>query len=171
MEEVDPNRIAPAPKFSVEFNKQIILLDGVCNMCDGVVNFMFARDPNNLFYYAPLQSELGHKLLYKHNIPYDLNTVVFVDEVEGKAYTHSTAILKVMGGLSFPWNYASCFLLVPQIIRDFVYGLVAKHRYRVFGKSKSACAYKPGLRKRFLDFSEEQEEVKVSTTKYEVKYV
>jgi len=150
--------------------RRIILFDGICNLCDGFVNFVFARDPNSIYSFAPLQSELAKKLLYQYNLPNDLKTIVFVNEHDGRAYTHSTAVLEIARGLPYPWSYSTSMLYIPTFIRDTVYGMVSANRYLIFGKSKNACAYRPGLRKRFLDWVEpdeiEEEIENISSVKY-----
>lgn len=140
-----------------EGKRSIILFDGICNLCDGFVNFVYARDKTNKFYFAPLQSDLGQTLLFEYNLPSDLSTIVYISEEEHKFYTQSSAVLRIAYYLTFPWFLLFYLIVIPWFIRDFVYNAVAKNRYRIFGKNKGQCSYVPGLRKRFLDFTQQED--------------
>lgn len=116
----------------------IVLFDGVCNLCDQSVQFIIQRDPKQRYQFAPLQSDLAKELLQEHQLnPKDLERAVLIEN--GKAYTHSTASLRVVRHLSGAWPLLYVFILVPRFIRDAVYRWVARNRYRWFGK-KEACA-------------------------------
>ncbi len=126
----------------------IVLFDGVCNFCNGAVNFIINHDPNKKFRFAPLQSEIGHELQQKHGIGDDIDSIVLVED--DKAYTHSTAGLQVartMGGI---WSLAYIFIIVPAPIRDFFYKLFARNRYRLFGRQDACVLPTPDVRERFL---------------------
>lgn len=127
----------------------IVLFDGVCNFCNGSVNFIIERDAENYFKFAPLQSEAGIELLEKYDI--DKAETDSVILIEGDAaYTHSTAALKIakhLKGVS-SWFYA--FTIVPKFLRDFAYKTFAKNRYRLFGKTEACMMPTPEIRERFL---------------------
>lgn len=126
----------------------IVLFDGVCNFCNGAVNFIINHDPNKKFRFAPLQSEIGQELQQKHGIGDDIDSIVLVED--DKAYTHSTAGLRVartMGGI---WSLAYIFIIVPAPIRDFFYKLFARNRYRLFGRQDACVLPTPDVRERFL---------------------
>lgn len=127
----------------------IVLFDGVCNFCNGSVNFIIERDPNNYFKFAPLQSEIAEKYLEKFGIDKAQTDSVILIENE-KAYTHSTAALKVAKHLSGFWSWFYGFIIVPKPIRDFFYKLFAKYRYRLFGKQDACMMPTPEIRERFL---------------------
>jgi len=153
------NRPQNYSQFGSEQGKRLVLFDGVCNLCDGFVNFVFDRDKPGRFSFVPIQSEYGKYLVSKYNMPKNVTSVVYINgsTPEPKAFAQSAAVLHIMEDLAYPWPLASWFLLVPTIVRDLVYNLIAANRYRMFGKGKSSCSFKPGLRKRFLDWYEPDE--------------
>jgi predicted DCC family thiol-disulfide oxidoreductase YuxK len=132
-------------------SERVILFDGVCNLCDGFIRFVFKNDPSGRFRFAPLQSAVGQELLARHGLIVlagDPDSVVLIDD--GHAWTRSSAALRILGGLRGPWPAFTVFLAVPIPLRDGVYRLIARNRYRLFGK-KDACSLPPaGLRERFL---------------------
>ncbi len=128
---------------------QIILFDGVCNFCNSSVNFIIERDTENYFKFAPLQSELAEKLLEEHKIDKEKTDSVILIE-DGKAYTYSTAALKIAGKLSGWWSLFYAFIVVPKPFRDFFYKLFAKYRYKLFGKKDACMMPTPEIRERFL---------------------
>ena len=128
----------------------MILFDGVCNLCNGFVQFVIARDPDARFRFASLQSAAAAALLNGRGpLPPSMDSVVLVDG--GRVYTQSTAALRVARGLGFPWNLAYALLAVPERLRDAVYGWVARHRYRWFGKRDVCMMPTAELQARFLN--------------------
>jgi predicted DCC family thiol-disulfide oxidoreductase YuxK len=127
----------------------IILFDGVCNFCNGSVNFIIDRDPEGYFKFAPLQSEIGEKLLAEHKVDKSVTDSVVLIE-DDKVYTHSTAALRVARKLSGAWSWFYGLTIVPKFIRDFAYRLFAKNRYRMFGKQEACMLPTPEIRSRFL---------------------
>jgi predicted DCC family thiol-disulfide oxidoreductase YuxK len=130
----------------------VILFDGVCNFCDGAVNFIIARDTDAYFKFAPLQSEIGEKLLAENGIDKTVTDSVVLIE-DGKVYTYSTAALRVARKLSGAWSWMYAFIVVPKFIRDFFYKLFAKYRYKMFGKKDECMLPTPEIRSRFLAMS------------------
>lgn len=127
----------------------IILFDGVCNFCNGAVNFIIERDKAAYFKFAPLQSEVAEKLLAENGInKIDTDSVVLIED--GKVYTYSTAALRVARHLDGAWSWASRLSVVPASIRDFLYKLFAKYRYKMFGKQDACMLPTPEIRARFL---------------------
>ncbi len=127
----------------------VILFDGVCNLCNGFVQFVITRDPHERFAFASLQSHAAAKLLKGRYQVVDVpESIVLVDG--DRLYTQSTAALRVARGLRFPWNLAYAFVIVPKPIRDVVYGWVARNRYQWFGKRDVCMVPTPELRARFL---------------------
>jgi predicted DCC family thiol-disulfide oxidoreductase YuxK len=115
---------------------KLILFDGVCNLCNGFVDFVIRRDPNKQFRFGTLQSEIGQATLKKHGMgTTDFDTVLLVEG--DKVWTKSSAALRVLRQLSGAWPLTYAFMLVPRIIRDAVYSLIGNNRYRIFGKSSS----------------------------------
>lgn len=128
----------------------IVLFDGVCSLCAGVVRFAIARDPEARFRFAPLQSPLARALLDRHGCdPGALDTVVLVDG-DG-AHVRSSAALRIAAGLRGPWRALGPLLLrVPRPLRDAVYRWIARHRYRWFGRRDECLVPAPEIRSRFL---------------------
>lgn len=127
-----------------------VLFDGVCNLCNASVQFIVRRDPTGRFRFASLQSEAGRRLLEEHRLPTDeLSTVVVV--ADGRAYTRSDAALRVARGLGGAWPALAALRLVPRPLRDAVYGLVARNRYRWFGRREACMLPTAEERSRFLE--------------------
>jgi len=115
----------------------ILLFDGVCNFCNFWVNFLLDRDKEDKFRFTPLQSEIGEKFLKKLCLSTkDFDTFVLIDE--DKYYIKSTAALIVAKNLTGLWKMLYVFIIIPRPIRDSLYNLVAKNRYKLFGK-REAC--------------------------------
>jgi predicted DCC family thiol-disulfide oxidoreductase YuxK len=127
----------------------IILFDGVCNFCNGSVNFIIDRDPEKYFKFAPLQSEVGEKLLRENGVDkIETDSVVLIED--GKVYTRTTAALRIARRLSGYWSWFYGFTIVPSFIRDVFYKLFAKYRYKMFGKQEACMLPSPEVRARFL---------------------
>jgi predicted DCC family thiol-disulfide oxidoreductase YuxK len=128
---------------------KIILFDGVCNLCNGAVQFIIARDKQQSFHFASLQSEYGKILLEKYNLdPLSLKSVVFVNENE--VFTQSSAVLKIANQLGGIWKITQVAYVIPMFIRDAVYGFIAKNRYRWFGAQDVCWIPTLELKNRFL---------------------
>src|SRR4028118_1256100 len=91
----------------------VILFDGVCNFCNGSVNFIIDRDPEAYFKFAPLQSEIGEKLLKENGVDKTVTDSVVLIE-DGKVYTHSTAALRIAGRLNGAWSWFRHLSIVPS---------------------------------------------------------
>ncbi|MBC7688188.1 MAG: thiol-disulfide oxidoreductase DCC family protein [Aquabacterium sp.] len=127
----------------------VILFDGVCNLCNGAVDFVIKRDTTSQFKFAALQSEAGQKLLQQYNLPRE-NFNSFVLIKEGKVYTKSAAALKVCKHLTGLWPILYGFIIVPSFIRNAVYQWIAKNRYKWFGKKQQCMLPTAALKNRFL---------------------
>ena len=128
--------------------KTIVLFDGVCNLCNGVVQFIITEDKAGVFQFASQQSEIGLALLEAHQLP-AMNTVVLIDGV--KVYTRSDAVLEIMKRLPTPWSWLGGLKIIPNFLRDAVYKLIARYRYNIFGRREACWLPTPELRARFLD--------------------
>ena len=126
-----------------------MLFDGVCNFCNVSVNFVIERDKAGYFKFAPLQSEIGEELVAKHGIDTAETDSVIVVEND-RAYTHSSAALRIAKQLDGLWSWSYGFIVVPKPLRDFFYRLFAKYRYRLFGKQDACMMPTPEIRARFL---------------------
>lgn len=129
--------------------KAIILFDGVCNLCNGAVNFIIERDNKKYFQFAALQSTTGKSILEKFNIKVNnLETIILVENE--KYYVKSTAALRIAKRLPSAWSFFYLFILIPVFLRDGSYSLIAKNRYRWFGKKEQCRIPTLELQKRFV---------------------
>ena len=127
----------------------ILLFDGVCNLCNGAVQFIIKRDPGQKIRFASLQSSAGQKLLAQFDLPTeDFRSLVLIEG--DRLRQRSGAALRVCRYLRQPWPLATLMLVVPPFIRDFCYDFVAVRRYRWFGRQESCWLPTPDLKKRFL---------------------
>ncbi|MEZ4916287.1 MAG: thiol-disulfide oxidoreductase DCC family protein [Chitinophagales bacterium] len=128
----------------------VVLFDGVCNLCNSSVQFIIKHDHKQVFKFSSLQSVFGQKILQQNNLnPTDFNS--FIVLINGKLYQKSTGALKVAKQLNFPINLAYIFIIVPSFIRDGVYNFVAKNRYKWFGKRDFCMIPSPNLKNRFIE--------------------
>ena|SRR5579871_3252245 len=128
----------------------VVLFDGDCSLCNRSVQFILRRDPARRFQFASLQSPAAPRLLGEmgrsvEGLP---NSVVLLEQ--GKIYTRSTAALRIARHLVYPWPLVGIFLLIPAVIRDFVYNWIARNRYRWFGKQQACLLPTPEIQGRFL---------------------
>ena len=131
-------------------NLPIILFDGICNFCDGAVNFVLKQDKKAVFRFAPLQSQAGQKLLEQYQVQKkDFDSFVLIQD--GKAYQKSSAALKVLDRLPWYWKWTQVFWIVPKFMRDAVYDFIAGSRYKWFGEKEKCMIPTPDVRNRFLD--------------------
>lgn len=127
----------------------IVLFDGVCNFCNGAVNWVIERDEAGYFKFAALQSEIGQELTAKYGIDTaKTDSIVLVDD--DKVFTYSTAALRISRKLNGIWSWAYALIIIPKPVRDFFYRLFAKYRYRLFGKQDACMMPTPEIRARFL---------------------
>ncbi|CDQ38156.1 MULTISPECIES: thiol-disulfide oxidoreductase DCC family protein [Virgibacillus] len=127
---------------------KIILFDGVCNFCDQSVQFILKRDKQEQFNFASIQGDAGQELLKINHVPTDINSFILIDGHH--TYFKSTAALKICKELKGAWKLLYGFIIVPRPIRDFLYGIIANHRYKWFGHKQSCTLPSPETRKRFL---------------------
>ncbi len=130
-------------------DQPIVLFDGVCNLCNGAVQFIIRHDKNEKFLFASLQSEIGKKILSSNNLSRDdLKTFLLIED--DKVYTKSTAALRVIKQLNGVISILYTFNVIPKFIRDSIYDLVARNRYNWFGKKDECMIPTPQLKARFL---------------------
>ncbi|NBI27500.1 thiol-disulfide oxidoreductase DCC family protein [Chengkuizengella marina] len=127
----------------------ILLFDGVCNLCNGVVQFILPRVRGNIKF-ASLQSNIGQKLLKQYNLnTKEISTIVLIQG--NKTYTKSSAALRLCLLLKNLWPILFAFIIIPKSIRDVVYDWIAKNRYRWFGKSEQCLIPSKENREKFLE--------------------
>ena len=134
----------------------IILYDGVCGLCNRLVQFLLKHDKDGRLRFAALQSDFAEKVLRRHGFdPKDLDTVHVVenyDQTGERVLQRSDAILRAGRELGGFWGSSSKIAgIVPRALRDLVYRFVATNRYRVFGKYDSCMLPDANQRSRFLD--------------------
>jgi predicted DCC family thiol-disulfide oxidoreductase YuxK len=133
----------------------IVLYDGVCGLCNRLVQFLLKRDTHDRFRFASLQSEFAHHLLAAHGAdPHDLDTVYVVKDYgqpDESLLARSDAVLYMLKQLDGLWKWAGIGRVLPKALRDAVYRHVARNRYRVFGKYESCMLPEPKHRQKFLD--------------------
>lgn len=133
-----------------KLQQPVILFDGVCNLCSSAVQFVIERDKKNKFLFASLQSDTGYLILKRFNLP--ANTFnSFILYKDGKIYTKSIGALEVAKQLSGTWPLLYIFIGIPSFIRDKVYDIIARNRYKWFGKKDSCWLPSPFLKSKFLD--------------------
>jgi predicted DCC family thiol-disulfide oxidoreductase YuxK len=130
-------------------NHSVILFDGVCNLCNGFVQFTIERDKDQYFKFASLQSEAAKEILASFGLDNrSLSTVILVEN--GQYYTKSTAGLTIISRFGGFWSLVKVLLIFPKFIRDVVYDFIARNRYKWFGEKESCWIPTPELKKRFL---------------------
>ena len=144
-----PTTLQPPPS-----STNLLFFDGVCNLCDGFVNFVADTDSENRVQFGALQR---HKELlvnrgagrYAEGGEEELSTLVFIQG--STVYVRSEAALRVMALLDQPWSAVSIFILLPRPLRDLGYKLVAEYRYVVFGKSETCRMPTERFSARFIE--------------------
>lgn len=127
----------------------IVLFDGVCNFCSGTVNYIIAHDAAGYFKFTPLQSEAGEELVREFGIDTaETDSVILIENEQ--AYLHSTAALRIAKQLDGITWWAQVFIIVPRPIRDLLYKLFAKYRYKLFGRQDTCMIPTPEIKARFL---------------------
>lgn len=128
----------------------MILFDGVCNLCNGFVQFVIVRDPAQRFRFGALQSASARRMLDRHDTPQPPpDSIVLVED--SRVFTQSTAALRIARRLRFPWPLTYVFIAVPRPFRDWIYRIVARHRYAWFGRREQCIVPTPPLRSRFIE--------------------
>ncbi|HLT52996.1 MAG TPA: DUF393 domain-containing protein [Flavobacteriaceae bacterium] len=136
---------------SIPENKQLILFDGVCNLCNNSVQFVIKRDKKNQFLFAPLQGKAGKEVIEEFKIDTTkVDSIILYTPLKGISYK-STAALKVASKLGFPVSLMSVFLIVPGFIRNWVYDFIARNRYKWYGKKDACMIPTPELKNKFLE--------------------
>jgi len=126
MQKMNPNGVNEA-------SPRIVLYDGVCKLCRGWVNFIIRHDHKHQVRLCAVQTQTGRDLLIKAGLsPDNINTIVLMEE--GKVYFRAEAIFRVMKQLPLPWRCFSVLRFLPGALSNFCYDMIAKNRYRLFGR-------------------------------------
>ncbi len=127
----------------------LILFDGVCNLCSALVQFVIRHDPAAKFRFAAIQSEIGREIFQSHGRdPRDLQTFVFI--AEGKLFLRSDAAIEVVTRFGGAWSICKIFRFVPRALRNAIYSSVARNRYRWFGRKEVCMVPTAEIKERFL---------------------
>ncbi|MBS9767028.1 MAG: thiol-disulfide oxidoreductase DCC family protein [Flavobacteriaceae bacterium] len=129
-------------------NQFIVLFDGVCHLCQWSVQFIIKQDPKKRFVFASLQLDDSKAILLQKKVKNNLNSIVFIEK--GRIYTESTAVLKILKHLNNGLSLLYIFIIIPSFIRDFFYKIIAKNRYKWFGKTEKCIIPSKELKERFL---------------------
>ncbi|HEY7285736.1 MAG TPA: DCC1-like thiol-disulfide oxidoreductase family protein [Vicinamibacterales bacterium] len=133
----------------------LVLYDGVCGLCNRVVQFVLEHDERRVFRFASLQSALGRSIVKQSGGDPDELTAFYVvgnyQTPAARVLTRSDAVLFVACKLGWPWKAARLLRVLPRVIRDRAYDLVAWNRYQVFGRHEHCLLPRPEFRSRFVD--------------------
>jgi len=130
-------------------SNNFILFDGFCVLCNWSVNFVLKRDKVKKYKFASLKSPIGIELCELHNI--DINEIDSIVLIKNdKTFIKSAAILEILKDMSIGWRLLRIGIILPRFIRDWMYDVIAKYRYRVFGKRDELAVPSEDLTDRFL---------------------
>ncbi|WP_159023414.1 thiol-disulfide oxidoreductase DCC family protein [Formosa sp. L2A11] len=132
-------------------NEELVLFDGVCNLCDHSVQFIIKHDKKNRFRFTTLQGKTAQPIIKSFNIDTDKTDSILLYTPNNKLYTKSSAALKIASKLSFPICALAIFLIIPKFIRDAVYDYIARNRYQWYGKKEACMIPTKALKNKFLE--------------------
>ena len=131
-------------------NRHIVIFDGVCNFCNGAVNFIIKRDPTGRFVFTPMQSPVGQELIEQFGAEM-VGVDTFLLVKDGQCFERTDAALEITKDLSGLWHWLRVFKVLPRPLRDFFYRLFARNRYRLFGRRETCMVPTASVRERFLE--------------------
>jgi predicted DCC family thiol-disulfide oxidoreductase YuxK len=132
----------------MKITDRIVLFDGVCNLCNSTVNFIIRIDRSARIRFTPLQSEAGQSLLRSYTPAENIDSVIYI--ADGRHYIKSSAILHILRDIGGVWRVFYSLMIFPVWLRDFLYDLIARYRYRVFGKRDVCMVPSPDIKERFI---------------------
>ena len=130
-------------------NNLIILFDGLCNLCNGSVNFILKRDKSKKYKFASLQSSIGIELTKKYNIDTNIDDSIVLIKND-KVFIKSSAVLEILKDMPIEWRIFRIGIILPKFVRDWMYDIIAKHRYKIFGKKDECPIPHQDVQDRFL---------------------
>lgn len=132
-------------------HKQLILFDGVCNLCNSSINYVIKHDHNNVFMFAPLQGNTGTKIIKHFGLDTSKTDSILLYSEKNGIKIKSTAAIAIALKLGFPRNVLGVFYIVPPFIRNWVYDYIARNRYKWYGKKNACMIPTPELKAKFLE--------------------
>ncbi len=132
-------------------HKQLILFDGVCNLCNSSINYVIKHDKNGVFMFAPLQGETGKQIIKQFQLDTLKTDSILLYSEEKGLRIKSSAALAITSKLGFPRNLLVIFYIIPTFIRNWVYGFITKNRYKWYGKKETCMIPTPELKAKFLE--------------------
>lgn len=137
--------------FSIPNDKQIILFDGVCNLCDSAVQMIIKHDTKDVFRFVALQSDLGQKIIQHLGINTQKTDSIILYQ-PGFAYHYkSEAVLEIAKNLGGIFYFAALFSILPTSVNNYIYEYVAKNRYKWFGKKDACLIPSKEIKAKFLE--------------------
>lgn len=139
---------------SPELPPRLVLYDGICGLCDLAVQWLLARDPKGALFFAPLQGATARRVLGRHpELPKGTDSILFVerDGASERLSWRSRALVRIARHLQGPARHLSLLRFVPAFLADLGYRLVARVRYRIWGRREACRVPSPEERARFLD--------------------
>ena len=131
-------------------NSPLLIFDGVCNLCNSSIRFILQHDKNKTFRFSTSQSEFSKNLLVQKNITLsDLSSVILFHN--DKFYLKSTAVLRIAKLMNWPFKLLYLFIVVPYPIRDFIYSIISRNRYKWFGKKDKCMVASDELKEQFIE--------------------
>ncbi len=129
---------------------KIVLFDGFCNLCSRSVKFIIRHDRHGVILFAALSSDVGQRLLKEHEIDSEkIDSIVYLrDDI---ALIKSTAVLYILRDIGGWYKLLFAFIVIPRFLRDLTYNLIAKSRYRVFGRKQYCLIPGESIKARFLE--------------------
>jgi predicted DCC family thiol-disulfide oxidoreductase YuxK len=127
----------------------LVLFDGVCNLCTASVQFIIRHDRAGIFYFAPLQSDIGREICQSRGLdPAAVETFMLISG--GRILMRSDAAIEVVSRFGGAWKFVTIFRLIPRVARDWIYSTIARNRYRWFGRTDACMIPAPDVKARFL---------------------
>jgi len=128
--------------------QKVVLFDGVCNLCNTSVQWLIRHDKNQIFKFASLQSDYAAEHLKNSEYQF-IDSIILLDN--DRIYSKSSAVLRILKRLRLPYNLLWVFIIVPPFVRNFVYDVVARNRYKWFGKRATCMMPSDELKARFFE--------------------
>ena len=132
-----------------QFPDNLVLFDGVCNLCTASVQFIIRHDQAGIFYFASLQSDIGREICQSRGLdPAAVETFMLISG--GRMLVRSDAAIEVVSRFGGAWKFVTIFRLIPRVARDGIYSTIARNRYRWFGRTEACMIPTAEIKERFL---------------------